>query len=274
LREIRIGYSPCPNDTFIFAHLEKVARDLKLVPILADIETLNEWAMEARLEVTKVSTFALGKVLNHYALLHSGSALGRGCGPIVVARKGTDPRRLAKAKVASPGRWTTASLLLSLYLGKSPDFVYMEFSKVMESVAKGDVEFGLLIHEGRFVFQSWGLELILDLGQWWEEKTQLPLSLGNMVIKRELPKALARKVDEAIKASLELSISQKPGTMEYVMAHAQEISRDVVMNHIQLYVTEFTRDLGEQGLEAIEKLLEMARRVGLIGDFSGCLFDD
>jgi 1,4-dihydroxy-6-naphthoate synthase len=274
LREIRIGYSPCPNDTFVFAHLEKVARDLKFVPVLADIETLNEWAIEARLEVTKVSTFALGKVLDHYGLLHSGSALGRGCGPIVVGRKGTDPARLATAKVASPGRWTTASLLLSLYLGKSPDFTYMEFSKVMESVAKGDVEFGLLIHEGRFVFQSWGLELILDLGEWWEEKTQLPLSLGNMVIKRELPKALARKVDRAIKASLELSLSLKPGTMEYVMAHAQEMSRDVVMSHIQLYVTEFTRDLGQQGVKAIEKVLEMARKVGLVGDFSGPLFHD
>lgn len=274
MREVTVGYSPCPNDTFVFAHLERVTKELKLVPVLADIETLNEWAMEERLHVTKVSTFTLGKVLDRYGLLHCGSAVGRGCGPIVVGKKGADPSRLGIGKVASPGKWTTASLLLTLYLGQSPNFVHMEFHKVMECVANGDVEFGLLIHEGRFVFQDWGLELVMDLGNWWEEKTKMPLPLGNMVIRRDLSKELARQIDEAIRASLELSLSSEPGTMEYVTAHSQEMSMDVVMSHIQLYVNDFTRELGEEGLRAVEKMLEMARKANLVPEFSGPLTYD
>lgn len=264
MKKLRIGYSPCPNDTFIFAHLGKVFPHMELEPVLADVETLNQWAMEGRLEVTKLSISAFGVVRSSYSLLHSGSALGRGCGPILVSRPGRDPRELEGALVASPGRWTTAALLLGLYLGGPPRFLHMEFSQVMDSVAKGEADFGLLIHEGRFTFQDRGLEIMLDLGQWWEEKTGRPIALGGMAIKRALGEQVAMEVDRAIKASLEHSRRAEQGTMEYVLAHAQEMAPEVVEKHIQLYVNEFTWELGWEGLGAIEELLFMAEEAGLI----------
>ena len=233
-------------------------------PVLADVETLNEWAMEGRLEVTKISMYALGMVRDRYGLLHSGSALGRGCGPIVVSRPGMDPARLAHARVASPGRWTTAALLLGLYLGGPPRFLHMEFSQVMPWVARGEVDFGLVIHEGRFTFRNWGLEMLLDLGQWWEELTGKPIALGGIGIRRDLGEPLAREVDHAIRVSLERSRLGEPGTMEHVLAHAQEMSPDVVHKHIELYVTDFTMELGSEGVGAVERLLAMARHAGLI----------
>lgn len=264
MRKMRIGYSPCPNDTFIFAHLEKASPGIRFEPVLADVETLNEWAMEARLEVTKLSFSAFGLVRSSYGLLHSGSALGRGCGPIVVSRAGRDPWGLKASLVASPGKWTTAALLLGLYLGCPPRFRHMEFSRVMDCVARGEADFGLVIHEGRFTFQEKGLEMVVDLGQWWEEKTGRPIPLGGIAVKRDLGEEAAMEVDRAIKASLERSHRGEPGTMEYVLAHAQEMALEVVEKHIRLYVNEFTWELGREGLEAVEELLSMAQEAGLV----------
>lgn len=264
MRRMLIGYSPCPNDTFIFAHLAKVSTGIRFEPVLADVETLNEWAMEARLEVTKLSFSAFGVVRSSYALLHSGSALGRGCGPIVVSRPGRDPSDLKAALVASPGRWTTAALLLGLYLGGPPRFLHMEFSRVMECVARGEADFGLVIHEGRFTFQEKGLEMVVDLGEWWEEKTGRPIPLGGIAVRRDLGEEAAMEVDRAIKASLAMSRRAEPGTMEYVLAHAQEMAPEVVEKHIGLYVNEFTWELGPEGLEAVEELLSMAEEAGLV----------
>jgi len=271
MRKLRIGYSPCPNDTFIFAHLKRVAPHMGFEPVMADVETLNEWAMEGRLEVTKISMYGLGMVRDSYGLLYSGSALGRGCGPIVVSRPGMDPARLAHARVASPGRWTTAALLLGLYLGHPPKFLHMEFSQVMPSVARGEADFGLVIHEGRFTYQGMGLEMVLDLGHWWEKKTGKPIALGGMAVKRELGEEVSMEVDRAIKASLERSRLSEPGTMEHVLAHAQEMSPDVVRKHIELYVTDFTMELGSEGVGAVESLLAMARQAGLIPESSNPL---
>lgn len=264
MKELTIGYSSCPNDTFVFAHLGRLCGDIILRPVLADIETLNTWAMEARLDVTKVSILALGVISRKYGLLRSGAALGRGCGPIVVAKKGADPSRLGQGPVASPGRWTTASLLLSLYLGSPPRFHYMEFSKVMPYVASAKADFGLVIHEGRFTYHEWGLDMILDLGQWWEKTTGMPIPLGAMAIKRELGEDVAKKVDSFILQSINRSINGEPGTMEYVLAYSQEMALEVVRRHIDLYVTHYTKDLGEEGLKAIEVLLAEARRLHLI----------
>ncbi|MGQ9858129.1 MAG: 1,4-dihydroxy-6-naphthoate synthase [Thermodesulfobacteriota bacterium] len=261
---IRIGYSPCPNDTFIFAHLEKVAPELGFEPVLEDVETLNRWAMEGRLEVTKLSMFAFGRVRQRYGLLHCGAALGRGCGPIVVGRCKSPYTLSAEARVASPGKWTTAALLMGLFLGKEPRFTHMEFSHVLPSVARGDAEFGLVIHEGRFTYRSWQLELVMDLGQWWEETTRKPIPLGGIAIRRDLGEDLARKVDSAIRASLELSLAGAEGTMDHVLRHAQEMDLEVVKKHIELYVTEFTRELGPEGTEAVEHLLSLAVKAGLI----------
>lgn len=264
MRRIRIGYSPCPNDTFIFANLERVAPEFEFEPVLADVETLNQWAMEGRLEVTKLSMFAFGKVRQLYGLLHSGAALGRGCGPIIVTRSRFVNMDMAEARVASPGRWTTAALLMGLCLGREPRFMHMEFSRVIPAVVRGDAELGLVIHEGRFTFGQWGLQVVLDLGQWWEETTGRPIPLGGMAMRRDLGEDLARRVDRAIRASLELSRAGAEGTMDYVLRNAQEMALDVVEKHIQLYVTDFTRELGPQGIDAVEHLLSMAGEAGLI----------
>lgn len=264
MRRMRIGYSPCPNDTFMFAHLEKVSPAIDLEPVLADVETLNQWALEGRLEVTKLSIAAFGMVRSSYGLLHCGSALGKGCGPIVVSLPGRDLSGLKTALVASPGRWTTAALLLGLYLGRPPRFLHMEFSQVVDCVACKEADFGLVIHEGRFTFQERGLEMVLDLGKWWEDKTGMPLALGGMAIRRDLGEEAARAVDRAIRESLERSRSKEKGTMEHVLAHAQEMALDVVEKHIQLYVTDFSLELGMEGLRAVEKLLSTAEEAGLL----------
>ncbi len=264
MKRLRIGYSPCPNDTFIFAHLGKVVPGIEFEPVLADVETLNQWAMEGRLEVTKLSIGALGMVRSSYGLLHSGCALGRGCGPIVVSCPGRSSLELLNGLVASPGRWTTAALLLGLYLGQPPRFMHMEFSRVMDSVLKGEADFGLVIHEGRFTFQERGLEMIVDLGQWWEERTSMPIALGAMAIRRDLGEGLAQEVDKAIRDSLARSTRGEKGTMEYVLANAQELCLEVVEKHIQLYVTDFTWELGQEGSNAVAALLAMAEEANLI----------
>jgi 1,4-dihydroxy-6-naphthoate synthase len=265
LISLRIGYSPCPNDTFIFAHLGK-GREGKIgfEPFLADVETLNELALEGSLPVTKISFFALGLVLERYGLMRTGAALGKGCGPIIVARQGATLQGLEQGIVAAPGRLTTARLLLGLYLERPPRFSQMLFSEVMPAVASGLADYGLVIHEGRFTFQQYGLEMILDLGAWWEQQTGLPIPLGGIAVRRDVGEETARMVDRAIAASLKRSLDGEPGTMEYVLGHAQEMSLEVVRQHINLYVNSFTVDLGIEGLNAIEVLFERARARGFM----------
>ena len=265
MKSISIGYSPCPNDTYVFAHLNgDPGIPLRFRPVLADVETLNQWALETRLGVTKLSFFALGRALRSYALLHAGSALGRGCGPIVVARPGTSPARLRNGRVAAPGELTTARLLLSLYLGRPPRFSQMVFSRVMPAVVRGEAEFGLVIHEGRFTYREYGLEVLLDLGRWWEKETGRPIPLGGIAIRRDLGPDTARDVDRAIRSSLKKSENNASGTMAHVRAHAQEMAPDVIRRHIRLYVNRFTTDLGATGREAVTFLLRCAGDAGLI----------
>lgn len=262
---IRIGYSPCPNDAFIFAHLGKEREgEMEFEPFLADVESLNELALEGGLPVTKISFFALGLVLDRYGLLHAGSALGKGCGPIIVAREGAALKGLEKGLIAAPGRLTTARLLLGLYLDRPPLFSQMVFSEVMPAVAGGAADYGLVIHEGRFTFRHYGLKMILDLGAWWERQTGLPIPLGGIAVRRDVGEERARAVDRAIAASLRRSLDGEPGTMDYVLSHAQEMSVEVVRQHINLYVNRFTLDLGIEGLKAVEALFDMARARGFM----------
>ena len=263
---LNIGYSPCPNDTFIMAalarHLVAVPYDFK--PVLADVETLNQWALEERLEVTKLSFAALGTVRNSYGLLPSGGALGRGCGPLLVARRGGTLAGLDSGVVAAPGNFTTARLLLSLFCGRTPQFEQMIFSDVMPAVERGDADYGLVIHEGRFTYTKFGLEALLDLGVWWEQKTGLPLPLGGIAIRRDFGSEVAQKVDESIRSSLLYARKQPSDIMDYVLSHAQEMDLDVVSQHIELYVNSFSLDLGVEGRQAIETLFSEAEESGLI----------
>jgi 1,4-dihydroxy-6-naphthoate synthase len=266
-REITFGYSPCPNDTFSFhalTHGLVKANGFEIKTHLADVEELNRLALQGGLEVTKLSFHALGHVLDKYALLNAGSALGRGCGPLVVARAGNQPVDLAKVKVAVPGRLTTAQMLLSLYLGKKPEVEPMEFNQVMEAVAQGRFQAGLVIHEGRFTYERLGLVRLLDLGEWWEAKTGLPIPLGCIAMRRDLGKEAYDIIDQALAKSVAMARHDPEKSKEYVLANAQEMEPEVVENHIGLYVNDFTLDLGENGLRAVEEALKLGRQSGLL----------
>ena len=266
MKKLRIGYSTCPNDTYIFGGFSAHEKDVfpAFDPVLADVETLNEWAMEEKLDITKLSFFAFFKVRKAYALLHSGGALGRGCGPILAARPGTDLKDLNRGIIAAPGNLTTARLLLTLYLRYEPRFRQMVFSEVMPAVRDGEADFGLVIHEGRFTLDAYGLRPILDLGQWWEEETGLPIPLGGITIRRDLGERTARAVDERIRQSLLLAEGGSSLVKNYVRLHAQEMAPSVIQQHIDLYVNRFSRDLGHEGQGAVKILLARAEAAGLL----------
>ncbi len=263
---LTIGYSPCPNDTFIMAALaeHRIAAPFEFQTVLADVETLNQWAVAQRLDVTKLSFMALGSVRDSYALLSAGGALGRGCGPLVVARPGTTLADLASGKVAAPGNLTTARLLLSLFCGKAPSFTQMVFSEIMPAVARGDADFGLIIHEGRFTYGNFGLDALLDLGVWWEQKTGLPIPLGAIAMRRSLGPEIAHEVDQCIRQSLMTARNSPAEAMGYILSHAQEMDQSVVAQHIELYVNEFSLNLGTEGQHAVETLFSIAEDAGLM----------
>jgi len=233
-------------------------------PVLADVETLNQWALEERLDVTKLSFTALGRVRNSYGLLYAGAALGRGCGPLVVSTPGKSLSDLEHGTVAAPGELTTACLLLSLYLGRQPDFRQMVFSDIMPCVASGEADFGLIIHEGRFTYANYGLQALLDLGEWWERETGAPIPLGGIAVRRDLGSEMGREIDRAIHQSLMLARANPEEAMPYVLEHAQEMDRDVIMQHVELYVNSFSMDLGMEGEQAVQTLFARAESARLI----------
>lgn len=266
-RNLRFGFSPCPNDTFAFhalVHGLVPTPGFTLSPFLADVEELNQRAFKAELEMSKLSFHALAHVLDAYVLLRSGAALGRGCGPLLVARPGFEPAGLSRIKVAVPGRYTTAHLLLTLYLGKPPNVAPMLFSEVMPAVARGDYDAGLIIHEGRFTYERLGLVSLVDLGQWWEAETGLPIPLGCIAARRDLGRDLALELEKALARSVTQAWERPQASREYVLAHAQEMEIPVVDQHIGLYVNSFSQDLGGEGLRAVEYMLEKGRAAGLL----------
>jgi 1,4-dihydroxy-6-naphthoate synthase len=266
MNTLKIGYSPCPNDTYIMAGLagKRIEMPVALEPVLADVETLNQWALEQRLDVTKLSFMAIGLVRESYGLLYSGGALGLGCGPLVVAQPGRTLDNIGHGVVAAPGRMTTAGLLLSLRLGHAPNFKHMLFSEIMPAVAKGEADYGLVIHEGRFTLAEYGLSCLLDLGQWWEQETGRPLPLGGIAVRRNLGTDTAQIVDRVIRGSLTSAKQYPAETMSYILQHAQEMDPNVVDQHIELYVNTFSLNLGTEGQEAVATLFSRAEQAGLI----------
>lgn len=248
---LTLGFSPCPNDTFVFHALVHglVPGPPFEPPVYADIDVLNGLALRGELDVVKVSYGALPD-LSGYTLLSSGGALGRGCGPLVLAREeGAD---LRGARIAVPGLRTTAYLLLRLWDPGYGDVVVMPFEKIMPAVAAGEVDAGLVIHESRFTYPSYGLRLVADLGDWWERETGLPIPLGAIVARDGLDTAA---IEAPIRASVEHAWAHPEASRSYVLEHSQELAPDVVDAHIALYVNEFTRDLGAEGRAAVEALL-------------------
>lgn len=271
MRPLSIGYSPCPNDTFIFYALVngKInTGDLAFKETLLDVETLNRMAIGSQFDITKISYHALCFIREDYCLLGSGSALGRGCGPLIVSKKANTLESLQGYRIAIPGRLTTANLLLQLFAFDSgiqfSSYIEMPFYRIMDSVSKGDVDAGLIIHEGRFTFQHYGLKKVADLGEWWEDTTGLPLPLGGIIAKRNLGKDVIKKVDSLVRKSIEYSLSHREEPKVYIKQHSQELEDQVIEQHINLYVNDYSLDIGKEGLSAVRELFRRAEMRGII----------
>ena len=265
---LSLGYSPCPNDTYIFyglAHHKILLPNISLAtPRLEDVETLNRLAMEKKLDITKLSFHALGHVLDEYCVLSAGSALGRGCGPLLVARPSFDPECLEDATVAIPGKFTTANMLFRLYPPAATNLREMRFDTIMQAVLKKEVDVGVIIHESRFTYAEQGLICLQDLGQWWEQVSGHPIPLGCIAARRSLGKEKIEAIDSAIQQSILYADSHPADCIAYMQEHAQEMDKDVMQNHIGLYVNEYSRELGSEGLAAIESFLERGRAAGIL----------
>lgn len=250
---LTLGFSPCPNDTFVFHALVHglVPSPGFAPPLYADIDVLNRHALAGDLDVVKVSYGVLHRLAG-YTLLSSGGALGRGCGPLVVTRGRDD---LRGATIAVPGDDTTAYVLLRLWDPGFGDVVVMPFDRIMPAVAHGEVDAGLVIHEGRFTYQGYGLHAVADLGDWWEDETGLPIPLGAIVARSSLD---CHAIETAIRASVEYAWAHPEASRSYVLEHAQEMAPDVVEAHIALYVNDLTRDLGDEGRAAVAELTKRA----------------
>jgi len=268
MKSLSIGFSPCPNDTFIFCGLVKGEIPLAGLnlqkEILEDVETLNEWAMQGRLDITKLSFHALGHVLDEYVLLNSGAALGRGCGPLLVAGPKGAPREFADLTVAVPGKYTTAAMLLKLYAPAWKNIIMMPFDEIMPAIEAGMVDCGVIIHESRFTYQARGLKLIADLGEWWEKISGYPIPLGGIVARRSLGRDIIEKIDRSIRASIVWGQKNARLCRPYIKKYAQELEESVINDHIGLYVNSFSEDLGQEGLEAVEFFLERGRQVHIL----------
>ena len=271
---LRLGFSPCPNDTFIFHALVHglVAPDLDLDVTLADVQELNDLAVAGALDIAKISYHAYLHVADRYAMLPSGGALGRGVGPLVVTREPL--ASLRGATVATPGGLTTANLLLGLWQPDDVRTAPLRYDRIMPAVAAGDVDAGLIIHESRFTYADHGLVQHEDLGAWWERTTGLPIPLGGIAIRRELGPELAGRMDEAIRASLRRAWAAPHDSEAYVALHAQEMSADVRRRHIELYVNDFSLDVGAQGREAVAELARRAAARGIAPEPRADLFPE
>ncbi len=265
-----LGYSPCPNDCFIFYALahQKVHPELRWRVHLDDVEALNQLAARGALDVTKISYHAYGHLMDGYVMLRCGGALGNGVGPLIVTKEAL--RSLEGKRVATPGGLTTANLLLRL---SQPDVetVELRYDRIMPAVAAGEVDAGLIIHESRFVYPRYGLHKYLDLGEWWHEKTGELLPLGGIMAKRSLGEVLG-ELETAVRESLRYAYAHPEETRPYIAAHAQELSEEVRQKHIDLYVNAYSLDVGEAGARAVETLLERGREAGLLPETTQTTF--
>lgn len=276
MKDLSLGYSPCPNDTFIFyalVHGKVDTGDLSFREMLEDVETLNQMAGRAELDITKISFHAYGHLRETYCLLRSGAALGKGCGPLVVSKKYQRMQDLQGKKIAVPGQLTTAFLLLQLF---DPLFkekvIVMPFHRIIDAVRNGEADAGLIIHESRFTYQDAGLQQVLDLGEWWEKETGLPIPLGGIIAKRELGEVLLHEIEKVVRISLEYAFAHNAEPKLYIKKHSQEIEDSVIEQHIGLYVNNYSLDIGVDGIRAVDELFRMSEEKGIIERSSRPLF--
>tara|TARA_B100000029_G_scaffold516253_2_gene628062 strand:+ start:65687 stop:66514 length:828 start_codon:yes stop_codon:yes gene_type:complete len=264
--KLKIGYSPCPNDTFIFHAITH-----GLLPncppsstILKDIEGLNLLAFKRKLDLTKISFHALGHVRDDYVLLRSGGALGNGCGPLIVAKDPIRPVDLKGRTIALPGRYTTAALLLRLFDPSLDKLVYLPFDKIVLACQNGEVDAGVIIHESRFTYKNFNLNRIIDLGDWWENKTGKPIPLGGILAKRNLGQEIHFFLETLISSSISYSYKSQDEVMKYIKCHSQELDDRVIRQHIDLYVNQYSFRYGPKGEAAINTLFSEAEELGVL----------
>jgi len=273
--KLTLGFSPCPNDTFIFeamVHGRIDTEGLEFDWFLADVEELNRRAIEGSVDITKMSYHAYARAAAGYLILDAGSALGRSNGPLVVSKHRMYPDELDNASIAIPGKYTTANLLFSIFWPAATNKREYLFSDIPEAVLSGEVDAGLIIHETRFTYKAVGLKKVADTGERWEELTSLPVPLGGIVVSRSVDEVTAARVNRAIRRSIEYARANPAESVGFIRKHAMETDAVITREHIQLFVNSFSLSLGEEGRAAIERLYAVATERGVIEPLPGRIF--
>jgi len=279
--KLSLGFSPCPNDTFIFdalIHHKIDTEGLEFEVFYDDVETLNQKAFSGELDITKLSYHAFAYVVDKYVLLDAGSALGFGVGPLLICKG--DPELLHSQLIAHhspltigiPGKYTTANFLLGLAFPEATNKQELVFSEIEDALLDGKIDVGLIIHENRFTYQNKGLKKIIDLGDYWEKQTGCAIPLGGIVANRKLPLDVQHMINRVLKKSVEFAFANPKSGLEFIRSHAQEMSEEVMYKHIELYVNKYSVDLGEEGRKAIEILFDTAREKNIIPEIKEQIF--
>ncbi len=274
MKDISIGFSPCPNDTFMFDAMinGKLNNDFDFDVKMADIEQLNKMAFSSKLDVTKLSYHAYIYLSDEYQILNCGSALGNNCGPLLLSDKPYSLNDINKAKIAIPGEYTTANMLLGLAFPEANNKEEVLFSNIENKILDSSVDLGLVIHENRFTYESRGLYKLMDLGEFWEEKTQLPIPLGAIVIRRSLPQETKLAIENLLRESIQYAFDNPSSALPFIQDNSQTMDDKVMYQHIELYVNEYSLDLGEKGKASIHKLFELMLESGKITTIPEDLF--
>lgn len=275
--KLSLAFSPCPNDCFVFdaiVHRRIDLEGLDFAVRLADVEALNQATLAGETDVAKLSYHAYAYCTGDYVLLDAGGALGRGCGPLLISRRAisTDEVAGGNLRIVIPGQYTTANFLLSLAFPRALNKTEVVFSAIEAALLDGTYDAGVIIHENRFTYEAKGLKKIVDLGEFWERETGAPIPLGGIVVRRALPEDVKQKVNRVVRRSVEFAFAHRDASLPFVREHAQEMSEEVMYKHIDLYVNDYSVDLGPEGRRAIERLFDRARQVGIIPLPSDSLF--
>lgn len=273
--KLTLGFSPCPNDTFIFdalVHNRIDTEGLTFDLVMEDVEALNHRALRHELAVTKLSYHAFAYLVDDYALLESGSALGNGVGPLLIAKSQDAKKTINQSIIAIPGTYTTANFLFSLAYPQAQNKQEYVFHDIEGAVLRGDVAAGVIIHENRFTYQNHGLVKLLDLGEFWEKTTNKPIPLGGIVVRRDLPLEVQQKMERVMQRSVQYAFANPNTSYDFVAQHAQEMDETVRQKHIDLYVNHFTEGLGDEGRAAVTTLFDMANERGIMPPYTSKIF--
>lgn len=263
MQEFSLGFSPCPNDTYIFDALihNKIEHNYRFKLYIEDVETLNQMALNHELDITKISTHAWFHVLDNYRLLSSGGALGNGCGPMLVSKGTTIPK---SGKIALPGKYTTATLLFQMAVSDEFELIQMPFDQIIPAISEGRADAGVIIHESRFTYPQFGLNCLLDLGQWWEDESKGLIPLGGIIISNKVETHHQLEIQRLIKESIIHCDNHPESAESFIKEHAQEMDKDVINDHINLYVNRYSKDLGSEGRNAIKALYQKSVQMDLL----------